>query len=205
MKSVIFFSLPFIFLSACGAVQKSDGFFSDANICRPLPLADIDPTNTLSGQFAIPATTGGVTRTAQLTVKETQKKNIWGVEMYLASTVAADAKLKLSTMIKRAELDPTELSGLGPDGTFATVSPWSAINTLSANTTPGWVRAQFPSVVTLNSGDAVWLITEPDYNGTQSVSWYYTAGDGAWINAPGTPVYINFAGVKTVHRLIYCE
>jgi hypothetical protein len=192
-------------LGSCGASDGVKGFFSDANICRPIENETYDPTDIFTGHFAIPAITTGVTRNGQLTTAETTKKSVWGAEMYLSSGLDLVANMRLTPMVKRKNWLPTEVTTLGPDNELAANVSFDATRSMSATIVPSWVRTQFSGVVDLEAGDAMWLVTEPDYSGEQTVMWWYTGGDGTYVSAAGTPLYVNFPGIRTVHRLIYCK
>lgn len=92
--------------------------------------------------------------------------------------------------IDNAAYDPTDIQS----GRFV----------IPATNVQAWVKVQFSGVVNLEAGDAMWLVTEPDYSGELTVMWWYTAGNGSYMVLAGTPLYVNYPGIKTVHRLNYC-
>jgi hypothetical protein len=190
---------------ACGNLPKSEGFISEANICRPLALPPYDPTDISTGQVAIPAPQTGVVKTAQLTAAETTKKNLWGVEFFLSSLTGANAQLDVTTLVKRVTPQLGDVLTVGPDNATAYQSAYGSTKSLTATTTPAWVRTQFPGVITLEKGDAVWLVTLPEFDPGQQLLWWYTTGDGIYVTAPSAPIYGKIEGIKTLYRLIYCE
>ncbi len=118
--------------------------------------------------------------------------------MYLSSGLDLAANIKLTPMVKRNNRLPTEVTTMGPDNALAANVSFDAGRSMSATIVPSWVKAQFSGVVDLEVGDAMWLVTEPDYSGEQTVMWWYTVGDGSYIAAAGTPLYVTFPGVMWV-------
>lgn len=197
-------SIFIVSLVGCGKAKSEKGFFSDANICRPLALPDVDPTNFKTGNFAIPAPSNGAVRTAQLTAKETDTKSVWGAEIYMSALVSASAEITMKALVKRSSTQ-VELQTVGPDGSAAGQPLVPGTVTIYPTITPGWARMQFPGTLSLTAGDAVWLIAEPNFTGSQSVLWWYTTGDGAYVAPVGDPIYVNLPKIQAIHRLIYCE
>lgn len=189
----------------CG-VQDSDGFFSDANVCRPLPLPDESPS-ILDHPFNLPIVTGtGYTQLAQRTPAETGATHAWGIQAYLSSSTGGEVPLVFSVREFRSTglIDPT--ASLNPDGQLG-FSPFFEVPIKrEVSGLPSWVEIPFPSQIELFEGDYLWFIMHPETTSDGGyVNWWLKVGDGLYMNVGGTPLYLPVPAVQAAYRVIYCE
>ena len=194
-----------LILASCGKLGGENGFFSDANICRPIANTTDIPIDLASGKVAIPAPTTSAISIAQLTTPETSKKSVWGIEFLLSNTLIVPSKISVSTLIKRSQISGAETATLGPDGETAMKPLMDPVEMWSESLSPVWVKAQLPAAISLESGQSLWITGAPSFGGDQSLAMWLTRGAGLYVAPGGTPIYAQIPNVKVHHRLVYCE